>query len=514
MASSIRVRFAPSPTGYLHVGNVRTALYNWLYARHHGGTFIVRIEDTDQERSRPEYERQLVADLRWLGLDWDEGIDAGGKHGPYRQSERLEIYREFAHQLTETDRAYPCFCSPDELAAEREASKAAGHAAYIYSGKCRPIPRGEAERRLAAGEKAALRLRARGGSVVFDDMVFGRIERETKVIGDIVLVRRDGWPLYNFTVVIDDLLMGITHVIRGDGHISNTPDQILIYEALDKMPPRFGHLSTVLGEDGQKLSKRHGAVSIAEFRDLGYLPEALVNHLALVGWAPADGKSEILSRAELITAFSLERVNKAPGVFDRAKLNHFNRHYMKQLTLGEFAGLAVPFLEKAGYVSREGLAGTVREWLTLAVDAFRNHVDRLSDAPSAVEVIFEYDIESAARQPEIAATLCDETSRKVIETLLTELPEQEISHEAFKAAVIRVKEKTGTKGRPLFHSIRVALTARESGPELDRLVPIYESAKSLVLPQRIPGVRERLERALALAVSQSGTQKEERAKDI
>lgn len=494
---SVRVRFAPSPTGFLHVGNVRTALYNWLFARHHGGVFILRIEDTDQERSRPEYEKQLMEDLRWLGLDWDEGVDAGGKYGPYRQSERLDIYRQFAHRLVESGRAYPCFCSPDELSAEREASKAAGHAAYIYSGKCVRVPRGEAERRLAAGERAALRLRSRMGAVVFDDMVFGRIERETKVIGDIVLVRRDGWPLYNFTVVVDDLLMGITHVIRGDGHISNTPDQILIYEALEKTPPRFGHLSTVLGEDGEKLSKRHGAVSIAEFRELGYLPDALVNHLALVGWAPSDGRSEIFSRSELISEFSLERVNKAPGVFDRAKLNHFNRHYLKQLPGESLVEQILPYLEKAGCLPADTATSEMKQWLSLVADAVRGHLDKLSDVTPAVEVIFDYDIEAAVNRPEIQATLGEVTSRRVLETLSEELPQGGLSLEVFKSALSRVKEKTGAKGKALFHPIRVAMTARESGPELDRLVTIYEKGKSLPLPKPVPGVRERLARALA-----------------
>src|SRR5581483_4846814 len=318
---SVRVRMAPSPTGHLHVGNVRTALFNWLFARQQKGTFILRVEDTDLERSHPEYEAMLMQDMKWLGLFWDEGPDIGGEYASYRQSDRLDIYKEYADRLLKNGKAYYCFCTEEELEQEREASKAAGDNAYIYSGKCTSISYESAAARVANGESAAIRLKARPGTVVFQDMVFGHNEKATNLLGDFVIVRKSGMPLYNFVVVVDDALMKITHVIRGDGHLPNTPKQILIYEALGIEPPTFAHLSTVLGEDGEKLAKRHGAVSVAEFETMGYLPDALVNHMALLGWAPSESDNEVFTRGALIPTSDLKPVNNTPPVLDRANLN-------------------------------------------------------------------------------------------------------------------------------------------------------------------------------------------------
>ncbi|MEZ5289332.1 MAG: glutamate--tRNA ligase, partial [Vicinamibacterales bacterium] len=280
----MRLRFAPSPTGHLHVGNARTALFNWLLARGQGGTFVLRVEDTDRERSTRESEQRILEDLRWMGLSWDEGVEAGGDLGPYRQSERLDIYEAHTRQLLAAGHAYYCFCTPETLEAERRAQLAAGQPPK-YAGTCRGLGADEAARRREAGEAAAVRLRVRGSrEVTFDDLVRGPVTVHTDIIGDPVLVRSDGIPAYNYAVVIDDQLMGITHVIRGEDHISNTPRQLLVYEAFGWAPPRFAHLSLVLGPDHAPLSKRHGATSVAEFRGRGYLPEALVNYLALIGW--------------------------------------------------------------------------------------------------------------------------------------------------------------------------------------------------------------------------------------
>src|SRR5512144_1080075 len=325
---TMRVRFAPSPTGHLHVGNARTALFNWLLARGHGGTFILRIEDTDVERSTRESEHGIVDDLRWMGLEWDEGPDVEGARGPYRQSERLHLYASYAKELVHTGQAYYCFCSATRREAERQAALAAGRPPR-YSGRCRSIPREEALARVESGAPAVIRFKVPDqGEVTFRDIVRGEVRFNVEVIGDPVLVRSDGRPAYNFAVVVDDALMEITHVIRGEDHISNTPRQLLLYKALGFKPPQFAHLALVMGPDHTPLSKRHGATSVAEFREKGYLPEALVNYLALIGWSPGENE-ELLPIAELAKRFSLEEVGHSAGIFDEEKLAWVNRHYMK-----------------------------------------------------------------------------------------------------------------------------------------------------------------------------------------
>ncbi|HEV7220133.1 MAG TPA: glutamate--tRNA ligase, partial [Terriglobales bacterium] len=296
--SQVRVRFAPSPTGHLHVGNARTALFNWLFARHHGGTMILRIEDTDVERSEARFEDQLIGDLKWLGLDWDEGPDVGGPFGPYRQSDRVDLYREHAERLLEAHKAYLCFCTEADLQKEREKAQAE-HRQPIYSGKCRAIDPSEAKRRRENGEPCAIRLQIPEHPIRFHDIVHGDVEFSSEVVSDPIILRSNGMPVYNYVVVIDDALMKITHVIRGDDHLSNTPKQVALYEALGWPVPEFAHLSTILGADRERLSKRHGATSIANFRDMGVLPEALVNYLALLGWAPSGGTRELFDIKEL-----------------------------------------------------------------------------------------------------------------------------------------------------------------------------------------------------------------------
>ena len=333
-----RVRFAPSPTGLLHVGNARTALYNWLFARSNGGKFLLRIEDTDLERSEVRHETQLIEDLLWLGLDWDEGpgepgTPDKGDYGPYRQSERLEIYAEHTQRLLAEGKAYRCFCTPEELEAERSRA-VAEQGPQVYSGRCRDLTPAEIEKNLAAGKPFAIRLKIGAEPLRFHDIVRGPVEFPADTVSDLILVRSAssisaGVPVYNYVVTIDDALMQITHVIRGDDHISNTPRQVAIYQALGWPVPEFAHLSTILGADRERLSKRHGATSISTFREMGYLPEALVNYLALLGWGAEDGKTETFTMAELTKAFSLQRVTPSPAIFDFDKLNWLNRHYLK-----------------------------------------------------------------------------------------------------------------------------------------------------------------------------------------
>jgi glutamyl-tRNA synthetase/nondiscriminating glutamyl-tRNA synthetase len=368
--SKVRVRFAPSPTGYVHVGNARTALFNWLFARHHGGVFALRIEDTDVERSKEEYEKQLLEDLRWFGLDWDEGPDKGGPYGPYRQSERRALYAEYAAKLLAQGHAYYCFCSAEQLEAERQEELRAGRQPR-YSGRCRKLAPEEAARRKTAGEPAALRLKILESSFGWNDLVHGPTSFSSEVIGDPILVRSEGLPAYNYAVVIDDHWMEITHVIRGDDHISNTPRQLALYRALGWEPPAFAHLSTILGADRTRLSKRHGATSMESFREMGILPEALRNYLALLGWSPADGKTEILSPEELVRQFSLDHITKSPAVFDTKKLDWLNAVYVSKLPprkmLEYFEARVRRFLSSQGYLTEEEV-GRARDFILLIIE--------------------------------------------------------------------------------------------------------------------------------------------------
>jgi len=382
-ARPMRLRFAPSPTGLLHVGNARTALFNWLLARGQGGILILRIEDTDTERSTRASEDGICADLKWLGLNWDEGPNEGGPFPPYRQSERLPLYASYARTLLDTGHAYWCFCSAEQLEQERAAALAAG-APPKYSGRCRGLSREVAEARRAEGEPAAIRFVVPADrEVTFPDLVRGPVTFHTSVIGDPVIVRSDGGPAYNFAVVVDDALMEVTHVIRGEDHISNTPRQLLIYEALGLTPPTFAHLSLVLGPDHAPLSKRHGATSVQEFRARGYLPEALVNYLALLGWSPGDGE-ELLSADEMARRFDVVRVSHSSAVFDTEKLAWINRHYMKVCESERLVDLAMPWfastLPNLGpwTLSDPGPRVAVGSVLPLAVGA----VDRIRPRPA------------------------------------------------------------------------------------------------------------------------------------
>lgn len=494
----MRLRFAPSPTGHLHVGNARTALFNWLAARHAGGTFILRIEDTDLERSTRESEDAIRADLEWMGLNWDEGVEIGGEYGPYRQSERLEIYAEYSQRLLNDGKAYYCFCSAEKLEADRQALLKRGLPPK-YAGTCRAIPRDEAQSRLHAGEKAVIRLRVPvGREVTFNDVVRGRVTFHTEVIGDPVLVRSDGMPAYNYAVVIDDALMKVTHVVRGEDHISNTPRQVLLYEAFGWQPPTFAHLSLVMGPDHTPLSKRHGATSVAEFRQKGYLPEALVNYLALIGWSPGEGQ-EVLPLPELAKRFDLSKVAHSAGVFDEDKLAWVNRHYLKTTDARTLAGLAVPFLRDARIVTGT-LTDAAKEWLIATVPPIASSIDRLAQLPDRLHTIFAFDASAALAREHIRTELTSEGGRQVVSALADELQgtARLTDREIFRAMANRVREKSGQKGRALFHPIRVVLTGEAEGPELDLLVPAIDRATSLSPADGLQAVTGCRERAVAM----------------
>ena len=490
----MRVRFAPSPTGHLHVGNVRTALFNWLLARGSEGTFILRIEDTDIERSTADSDAMILEDLRWLGLNWDEGPEVGGPVGPYRSSERLGKYQARARVLLAEERAYYCFCSPEQLEAERKEALA-NNLPPKYSGRCARIDPAEAKRRVQAGDAAAIRFRTpENRDIAFTDLVRGEIRFHTDVIGDQVLLRSDGHPAYNFAVVVDDGLMGVTHVVRGEDHISNTPRQLLIYEALGFEPPAFAHVAMVLGPDHTKLSKRHGSVSVDEFRAKGYLPEALLNYLALLSWSPGDNQ-EVVPLAHMVKRFSLSDVGHSASVFDEEKLAWVNRHYLKDADHERLTRLSIPYLERAGHVTgrlnADGFA-----FLSSLVPLFNTSVDRLEQVPGRLRQLFQFSATAALDDAAIRGEATEPPARAVIAALARELQSAPrlVDKVAFRNVADRVKQQTGQKGRALFHPIRIALTGATDGPELDLLVPAMERGADLDAASaiaRIAGARER-----------------------
>jgi glutamyl-tRNA synthetase len=468
------------------VGNARTALYNALLARGQGATFILRIEDTEIERSTKESERAIVEDLRWMCLDWNEGVDAGGEHGPYRQSERLHLYRAHAAELIASGRAYYCFCSEEQLEADRQAALAEGRPPK-YVGRCRHLLPEESRRRVEQGELAVIRFAVPDArEVVFNDIVRGEVRFSTDVIGDPVLMRSDGHPAYNFAVVIDDALMRVTHVIRGEDHISNTPRQILLYEAFGWTPPTFAHVSLVMGPDHSTLSKRHGATSVKEFRDRGYLPEALTNYLALLGWSPGDGE-ELLPIDELAKRFRLEDVGHSAGVFDVEKLAWVNRHYLKIADAERLARLSVPYFQREGWMSEPTAAQL--EFLAHVVPLAAASVDRLDQVPARLHFLFDYSATRALENSSIRAEAAG--ARPVIEALAAELASTGplSDRDSFRAMATRVRERTGAKGKALFHPIRLALTGEAEGVELDVAVPAIERGATMI--DRIPSARHR-----------------------
>jgi glutamyl-tRNA synthetase/nondiscriminating glutamyl-tRNA synthetase len=492
----VRVRFAPSPTGQLHIGNVRTALFNWLFARQKGGTFILRIEDTDVERSEARYEAQLLEDLKWLGLDWDEGPDVGGPYPPYRQSDKMESYRAYADRLIQERKAYYCFCSAEELERERELALKENRQP-IYSGKCRKLDSAEADRRRAAGEAAAIRLKIPEHPIKFHDIVRGDVEFSNEVVSDPIIVRSSGMPVYNYVVVIDDADMKITHVIRGDDHISNTPKQVAVYEALGLPVPEFAHLSTILGPDRERLSKRHGATSVANFREMGILPEALMNYLALLGWAPSGGDREIFPKAELIKEFSLERVTPSPAIFDTEKLHWLNRHYIKQSPPERIHPLGSSFLQRAGLLPAS-LNGNVNGWAGRLVDLLAPYVDKLDQLPDRAGIVFHFNAVAALGTPENAEVFASGKAIPVIQCFAQRaLQESPLTVERFNAIMNEVKAETASKGKDLFHPVRVALIGSHSGPAFDKLIPLLEEGSRLELPVHVKSVRERVQEFIA-----------------
>jgi glutamyl-tRNA synthetase len=465
------------------VGNVRTALFNYLFARNKNGVFVLRIEDTDLERSTGESEKLIYDDLRWLGLNWDEGEGIGGGYGPYTQTARADTYRKAAEQLLANGDAYYCFCSEDELEAAREAALKSGNPP-LYNGKCHNLPLSDALKRIENGEKPSLRFKALRQDVIVNDIIHGSITFPTDSFGDFIIVRPNGVPIYNFAVVVDDALMNITHVIRGDDHLSNTPKQALIFQALGYAPPVFAHIPMILGPDRSKLSKRHGNTSVEQFRSDGYLPEALVNYLALLSWSSPD-EEEIFSVKELTERFSLDRVSKSAAVFDFDKLKWMNGLYIRKRDISEITALAVPYLAKAGYIDPDRADFDMAR-LTSIIASLRDSLNIISDITRAAEVYFN---PPQTLDEESRDILTLPTTKVVLEGFQAELnnaASEYLTPDEYKAAMKSIQKSTGTKGKPLYMAVRVGVTRRTKGPELDQFIPL--------MPVGI--LKERLEKVL------------------
>lgn len=472
----VRVRFAPSPTGPLHIGGARSALFNYLLAKKTGGTFVLRIEDTDLERSSRESEENIKESLRWLGITWDEGVDVGGPHGPYRQTERLALYQKYVEQLLEAGHAYRCYCTEEELEQERQALLAREEMPR-YLGKCRNLTPEQEEDFLREGRKPVIRFRVPSGeNILVNDLVRGQVSFESDGIGDFIIVKSDGIPTYNFAVVIDDALMEITHVIRAEEHLSNTPRQILIYRALGFKEPVFAHISLILGKDRTKMSKRHGSTSVVQYREQGYLPEALVNFLALLGWSP-EGEEEIFSMEELCRQFSLERVAKNPAIFDLDKLNWINGFYIRQAPLEKIAAMAVPYLTEAGYLP-ETLSEEDEKKLLQIVAAVRSYLPNMSSIVDHVDVFFAEEV--PVEDEEARKVLQEEQVPRVMELFAAKLKEAgDLDPEGTKQLLKQTAKELGLGGRKVFMPLRVALTGKMHGPELHDIIPILGKEKVL-----------------------------------
>lgn len=478
MTKPVRVRYAPSPTGFLHIGGARTALFNYLYAKHHNGTFVVRIEDTDIERNVEGGEASQLDNLRWLGITPDESIDIGGPYAPYRQMERLDIYKEHAEKLLADGKAYKCFCSSEELEASREAQKANGVAAPTYDGKCRHLTAEEVAQKEAAGIPHTIRMRVpEGVTYNFVDLVRGDVSFESKDIGDWVLVKANGIPTYNYAVVLDDHFMEITHVFRGEEHLSNTPKQMMIFDAFGWEYPHFGHMTLIVNEERKKLSKRDESIIqfITQYKDLGYLPEAMFNFFGLLGWSP-EGEEEIFSHDEFIQLFDEKRLSKSASMFDKTKLTWMNNQYIKKLSREEVVALALPHLQKAGLLPEE-LSAEQQAW---ASDLIGLYHEQMSFGAEIVELSSLFFTEEISYDEEAQAVLAGETVPAVMAAFKEQLEVLEsFDADSIKAAVKAVQKETGVKGKNLFMPIRVVTTGQTHGPELPNAIALIGKEKAI-----------------------------------
>ncbi len=489
----VRVRFAPSPTGKLHVGGARTAIYNWAFARANGGAFILRIDDTDPTRSTQENTDIILRAMRWLGLDWDEGPEVGGDFGPYAQTERMDLYKQAAQRLWDEGKAYPCFCTPEKLAADRAAAQERKDPFQGYQRTCRHIPDDEARERIASGEPYVLRIKVPEdrGDVVVRDAVHGEVTFNARELDDFVIFRSDGTPTYNFATVVDDAAMGITHVIRGDDHLSNTPRQVIVYEALGAPVPTFAHISMILGADGKKLSKRHGATNVEEYRDQGYLSDAFVNYLALLGWS-LDGETTIVPRDVLASQFSLDHVSKNPATFDPKKLDWIQAEYIRSMSDADFADqVMVPELHEAGLI--EGGVEYDEAWIDALAAIVKPRTKFPADVTTVAAPVFATAETLAYDEKSVAKGLAKEGMDDVLDAAreaLDAVAEDAWTPKAIDAALEPLPEALDLKKRIVFQAVRVAECGNMVSPPLSETMALIGRADCMA----------RLDRARAMAL--------------
>ncbi len=473
---SVRVRFAPSPTGFVHIGSLRTALYNYLYARRNNGKYILRIEDTDQSRLVEGAVEGMLEAMAWAGINHDEGVvvDQGkmtsqGDFGPYVQSQRLAIYQQYSKELLEAGHAYHCFCSKERIDEVREKQKAQGELPK-YDGHCRNLSKEAVEEKIAKGESYVIRLRLpENKDIAFTDVVRGNVVVNTADMDDQVLIKSDGFPTYHFAVVVDDHLMDISHVIRGEEWLISTPKHVYLYEAFGWKAPEYVHLPNILNSEKKKLSKRHGDVAVEDFIRKGYLPEALVNYIALVGWSPEDNQ-EIFTIEELEAKFSLERVSKSGGVFDINKLNWVNSHYIKESHDQRITELAIPHLVAAGYITEEE-AKNRYDWLTEVIGVLKEKLSYVAEIVDYADIFFKTEIEPA--DEEAWEIVKDETMGTLLEAFTAKVEAVEVIDDDFgKAALKAIQKETGLKGPKLFKPIRVAITGKAHGPDINKIIKV------------------------------------------
>ena len=480
----VRVRFAPSPTGYLHIGGARTALFNWFFARQNKGKLVLRIEDTDSERLKEDSVSQILASLKWLGIHWDEGPEKGGDYGPYFQSQRQELYREAAARLIESGQAYYCFCTEEELQEERQRQRKEG-LPFGYSGKCRRLSQDEVRRRLEQGQKHVIRLKLpASGQITVKDIIRGPVSFDFHQFDDFIIMKSNGLPAYNFACVVDDHAMDISHVIRAEEHLSNTPKQQFIFEALGFEVPEFAHLSMILAPDRSKLSKRHGAASVSDFKDMGCLPEAIVNYLTLLGWSPGGEDNEIISPEETIASFSLDKISKTAAIYDIQKLLWMNGYYMRTYDLEKLTDTAIPFFIREGIVSRLE-AEQKHDYILSVIKAVRERVKTLQELPEACSYFFK-DISDYEEKGKKKYFL-----REDVEELLSEGKECLAKVQVFSVGNVEkayrdLIEKLDIKGGRIIHPTRLALTGRTAGPGLFEVMALLGKDRCL----------ERLEQAI------------------
>ena len=470
MGKEVRVRYAPSPTGDLHIGNARTALFNYLYAKHFDGKFIIRIEDTDTKRNVEGGEESQLKFLKWLGIEWDEGSDIGGDYGPYRQTERLEIYKKYVNELLERDLAYECYMTEEELEQEREAQRAKGQIPK-YSGAHSNLTEEEREAFRKEGRKPSIRIRVpKNKTYTFNDIVRGNISIESSDYGDWVIVKKDGIPTYNFAVAIDDHLMGITHVLRGEEHISNTPRQMMIYEAFGWEPPTFGHMTLILNEDRKKLSKRdqHILQFIEQYKNLGYLPEAMFNFITLLGWSPG-GEEEIFTKEELIKIFDPTRLSTSAAIFDVKKLQWMNGEYIKKANIETVIDLALPHLIEAGRVAEDADEATLH-WVKEIIALYQEQLRYGAEIVPLTELFFKQEIEYDEAAQKV---LQEEQVVEVLQVFTDKLIHlDDFTQENIKEQIKATQKETKHRGKKLFMPIRVATTGQTHGPELPKAIEL------------------------------------------